>query len=106
MAVVLSSARSAVTMRLIRIGYWASDDDVSLPDVRQFVDEASPSQDREAVTDYLSRGFVARAYLGKSNCRTVDSLSVRVSSRTACTCGPKGWALRRGSRRTSAGNCA
>lgn len=66
---VLPSARSAVTTRLIRIGYWAGDDNASLPDPGRFVDADWSYEEREAVTEYLSRGFVARAYLGQSNCR-------------------------------------
>ena len=66
---VLSSVRSAVMVRLIRIGYWSSPDAPDLPDLSRFVDPTWDSDDRETIADYVRRGIVARAYLGKSICR-------------------------------------
>jgi len=63
----------AVTARLIRIGYWSSSDAPELPDPSTFVDPAWDPTERETVADYVRRGFVARAYLGKSSCRMCAS---------------------------------
>jgi hypothetical protein len=55
--------------RFVRIGYWRSDQAPSLPDPKRFVDPNWDVAERETVTDYVRRGLVARAYLGKSVCR-------------------------------------
>lgn len=55
-------------MLLQRVGYWG-DRDRGLPDPRALVDESWEAAERHLVTDYLVRGFVARAYLGYSACR-------------------------------------
>lgn len=56
-------------MRLLRVGYWLGDRAPGWPDVRRFIDPSWDSSERERVADHLRRGFVARAYLGKSRCR-------------------------------------
>jgi hypothetical protein len=56
-------------MRLLRIGYWLDESAPGWPDVRRFVDPTWDPSERERVRDHLARGFVARAYLGKSRCR-------------------------------------
>jgi hypothetical protein len=56
-------------MSLVRIGYWRDDRTQGWPDVRRFVDLNWDASEREKVADHLRRGFVARAYLGKSRCR-------------------------------------
>lgn len=66
---VPSSVRRAVTEHLVRIGYWASPEAPDLPDPSRFVDPGWDPDEREMIADYLQRGIVARAYLGKSTCR-------------------------------------
>ena len=56
-------------MRLVRIGYWRNESAQGWPDVRRFIDSDWDSGERERVSNHLHRGFVARAYLGKSHCR-------------------------------------
>lgn len=56
-----------VTSRLVRIGYWGTES--GWPDPSRMVDAVWDPTDREIVSDYLRRGFVARAYLGRSTCR-------------------------------------
>jgi hypothetical protein len=67
-------------MKLERIGYWSNGTQSRWPDVSGFVDETWSDDLRDDVADYLKRGFVARAYLGKSECRiyreTVGSLEL------------------------------
>ena len=53
-------------MRLI--GYW-DDGTAEWPDPRNFVDPGWDEREREQVADYLERGWVARAYMGRSLCR-------------------------------------
>jgi hypothetical protein len=57
---------------LIAIGFWASPEAPELPDPRRFVDERWDPTERDMVIDYLRRGFVVSAYLGKSACRLCD----------------------------------
>jgi hypothetical protein len=59
-------------MDLVLIGYWCSDRTPHWPDPASFVDLSWDPIEREAVTDYLRRGFVARAYMGHSRCRFCD----------------------------------
>lgn len=56
-------------MRLVRLGYWRGDQAECWPDPHEFVDPGWEAAEREAVADYLRRGFVARAFMGKSRCR-------------------------------------
>jgi hypothetical protein len=56
-------------MRLVRIAYWRGAQAPGWPDPREFVDVSWDPSERESVADYLRRGFVARAYMGKSLCR-------------------------------------
>jgi hypothetical protein len=58
-----------LSVPLVRIGYWRGDQAPGWPDPRVFVDPAWDASERERVADHLRRGFVARAYLGKSTCR-------------------------------------
>jgi hypothetical protein len=54
--------------KLRRIGYWVSKVDPSLPNPVDLI-VSIPGDDAEFLIDYLGRGFVARAYLGRSTCR-------------------------------------
>ena len=51
------------------IGCRASAEDASWPDAQAFVDTGWDADEREQVVDHLQRGFVVRAYLGRSPCR-------------------------------------
>lgn len=55
----------------ILIGYWAEQGkpDSNYPDPHDLVDHDQPRDERFAVVDYLTRGLVARAYMGRSRCR-------------------------------------
>ena len=53
-------------MRLI--GYW-DDGTAEWPDPRNFVDPGWDEREREQVADSLERGWVGRAYMGRSLCR-------------------------------------
>jgi hypothetical protein len=55
------------TLRLI--GYWAGPTAPDWPDPRDFVDPSWDSHDRETVVDYLTHGFILRAFGGYSTCR-------------------------------------
>jgi len=56
---------------LILIGYWAEPGhpDSPYPDPRDLVDRNQPREERNAIVDYLTRGLLARAYMGRSTCR-------------------------------------
>jgi hypothetical protein len=56
---------------LIVIGYWAEQGkpDSPYPDPHELIDPDQPRKERSAVVDYLTRGLVARAYMGRSRCR-------------------------------------
>ncbi|WP_232014264.1 hypothetical protein [Cellulomonas fimi] len=52
------------------IGYWDGPNTrPGWPRPEQFVDTTWDADERELVADYLSRGHVARAYMGYSECR-------------------------------------
>lgn len=65
----LRSARLVLVVDLIRIGYWRSDLDRSLPDPADFVDDEWDDDERWAVAAYLRSGTIAAAYMGYSACR-------------------------------------
>jgi hypothetical protein len=52
----------------------AGDQAEGWPDPSEFVDRSWNAAERENVADYLRRGFVARAYMGKSRCRFCGEL--------------------------------
>jgi len=56
---------------LIVIGYWADQGKPDSPyiDPHELIDPDQPRDERFAVVDYLTRGLVARAYMGRSRCR-------------------------------------
>ena len=56
---------------LVVIGYWAEQGkpDSPYPDPHELIDPDQPREERFAVVDYLTRGLVARAYMGLSRCR-------------------------------------
>jgi len=54
---------------LKRVGYWHSRAEPHWPDPRDFVDLALTDDERLDIVPYLERGWVARAYMGKSTCR-------------------------------------
>jgi len=56
-------------LRLVRIGYWEGETPSGLPHPLAFVDPSWDIEERETLSVYLSRGFIVRAYLGKSVCR-------------------------------------
>jgi len=53
-------------MALQRVGYWGGE---FWPDPEELVDETWAGNDREIVIDYLRHGFIARACLGRAECR-------------------------------------
>jgi hypothetical protein len=64
-----------VAAELILIGYWRPDVvasqpvDERWPSPADFIEESWDEDERDAVIDYLGRGFVVRAYMGFSPCR-------------------------------------
>lgn len=57
-------------LRLILIGYWDGPDaDHSWPAPEGFVDSCWDETERDLVASFLRRGFVARAFMGYSECR-------------------------------------
>jgi len=56
---------------LILIGYWATPGDTESrdPDPLDLVDHDQSREERDIVFDYLTRGLLARAYMGRSTCR-------------------------------------
>jgi hypothetical protein len=56
-------------MRLVRIGYWSGHGSGGWPDPRSFIDLSWDERERADVRDYLTRGFVAAAFMGRSLCR-------------------------------------
>jgi hypothetical protein len=60
---------SMIRSELILIGYWRGEHAVGWPDPADFVDSTWARDEREAVADYLGRGFVVRACMGYSPCR-------------------------------------
>lgn len=54
---------------LILIGYWEEKRDGRWPNPAAFVDHSWDESERDQVADYLTRGFVARAWMGYSPCR-------------------------------------
>jgi len=60
--------RAEIT-QLIRIGYWVSTREPHWPDPHALVDATLDEDDRLDTADYLKRGWVARAYMGNSDCR-------------------------------------
>lgn len=55
-------------MRLQLVGYWRSDAHRDLPDPARLVRADWAMDEREDAADYLRRGFVARAWMGRSTC--------------------------------------
>jgi hypothetical protein len=62
-------ATNARTVKLVRIGYWTDGPGFDWPDPTPLVDESISEAELALVADYLERGFVAAACLGKSTCR-------------------------------------
>lgn len=60
---------STAPRRLVRLGYWRSDEQPAWADPESLVAVRWFEEPSHVVTDYLRRGFVARAYLGTSTCR-------------------------------------
>lgn len=58
-----------VIVALRRIGHWGPGSASGLPDPRSMAGSSWDAVEREDVTDFLTRGFVSRAYLGYANCR-------------------------------------
>lgn len=63
---------------LVLIGYWRREagggypPDDRWPSPAKFVDPSWDTDERDAVADYLSRGFVVRAWMGYAPCRLCD----------------------------------
>lgn len=68
---VATSSTTDPSEPFIVIGYWAEQGkpDSPYPDPHELIDPDQPREERFAVVDYLTRGLVARAYLGRSRCR-------------------------------------
>jgi hypothetical protein len=61
---------------LMLIGYWNGPGDLAKwPDPRHFFDPDWDSDERERTVSYLTRGYYARAYMGKSTCRMCGMLN-------------------------------
>ncbi|WP_123955444.1 hypothetical protein [Frondihabitans sp. 762G35] len=58
-----------MTEPLIAVGYWRNANRLDLLDVGASVNAALTTSDAEDTANYLSRGFVARAWMGRSTCR-------------------------------------
>lgn len=58
-----------VRSELILIGYWQGRGAEKWPDPGRFIDLGWDLDEREFVGRYLSRGLVARSYMGYSPCR-------------------------------------
>ncbi|RKR76381.1 hypothetical protein [Frondihabitans australicus] len=56
-------------MELTRIGLWTQQSGDGLPAPESLVDSNRPLDEHTLVADYLERGFVCRAYLGRATCR-------------------------------------
>ena len=58
-----------VRVMLRRLGHWGSGADGALPNPASLAGWSWDVIEREDVEDYLSRGFVSRAYMGFAKCR-------------------------------------
>ena len=59
-----------VQSELILLGYWSDGaQDSDWPDVALFVDPSCAEYERDVVEEYLSRGVIVWACMGKSRCR-------------------------------------
>jgi hypothetical protein len=58
---------------LVLIGYWHGRGAEGWPDPADFVDHDWDADERDLVADYLTRGFVVRAYMGYSPCRLCEA---------------------------------
>lgn len=62
------------TELLTVIGFWADGEhNARWPSPERFVDQAWDLDERETVVGYLKRGFVARSFMGFSQCRICGS---------------------------------
>lgn len=62
-------------MRLIRLGYWKSDTDPSLPDRATWVHPDWDDDERFEVAAYVRSGTFARHFMGHSTCRLCGALN-------------------------------
>lgn len=77
---------------LILLGYWAeSAADPRWPRPDDFVRPDWDPNEREMVVDYLSRGFVARSYMGVSPCRMCGQDNGSLELTDGVFVCPKGW---------------
>lgn len=58
---------------LIRVGYWRSEYETTLPDPREHLDETWDGDERELVVAYLRGGLPVLHMMGFSPCRICDS---------------------------------
>jgi hypothetical protein len=79
-----------MTIRLRRLGYWGSGDVASLPDPRLLADSQWSEVEREDVEDFLSRGFVFRAFMGFARCRICGEQVGNLELSDGTFCWPEG----------------
>ena len=60
-------------MQLERVGYWA-DPGTQWPQVDDLTDPGWCADERDAVIEYLRRGFVVRVWLGFAKCRVCGAI--------------------------------
>jgi hypothetical protein len=60
---------------LKRLGYWRSERDTGWPDPAEFIDPDWDQTERRVVALYLSKGTIARMYMGLSRCRLCEKLN-------------------------------
>jgi hypothetical protein len=77
-------------MRLRRLGYWGSGEAGSLPDPRFLADSQWDDIEREDVEDFLSRGFVYRAFMGVAKCRICGEQVGNLELSDGTFCWPEG----------------
>jgi hypothetical protein len=72
------------------VGFWRTELAESLPEPSDLVDATWEANGRTAIADYLERGFIARAYLGRSTCRLCGSTLGSLTLTDGTYCWPEG----------------
>ncbi|MDR0488424.1 MAG: hypothetical protein LBG99_03320 [Propionibacteriaceae bacterium] len=76
-------------MRFEMVGYWSNGDD-NWPRPEEMIDVAWSIGERTVVADYLSRGLIARVYLGKAVCRICGEVLGCMDLSDGCYMWPQG----------------
>lgn len=77
-------------MTLRRIGHWGSGSPDGLPDPESLAGASWDAMEREDVEDFLTRGFVSRAYLGYADCRICGEQVGSLELSDGIYCWPEG----------------